>query len=133
MVESLALVETSRVDSKGRVLIPQHMRQIAGILPNDKIILSLGKDANEITLRPAHEKKLLRLVIEISDRPGALAAAAAALAELKVDLVSSYSHSSKRGEVANWVVQCNPGNQSIQKIKARLAAAKARLLSASWD
>ena len=121
---------TSTLDSKGRVLIPQGMRDELRMESGEKVVLSLDKANKCIVLEPAHEKKLLHLQIRLSDKPGALAHAASALAGLKVDLVSTQSHSSRRGESAVWLVECNPGDATLPQIKAALAREGAALESA---
>lgn len=123
------MLETAKLDSKGRVLIPQHLREAAGIMADDRVIVSFEEGKRRIIIEPAKEKRLLRLTIALPDKPGALAAAASALAKLKVDLVSTYSHSSLRGERALWVVECNPSSNSVEKIRAELQKCGAKLLS----
>lgn len=120
----------STLDSKGRVLIPQAMREGLGMGEGEKVLLSLDKENKRIMVEPAHEKKLLHLQIKLSDKPGALAHAADALASLKVDLVSTHSHSSRRGEAAIWQVECNPHDATLPQIKAALGREGAELISA---
>ncbi len=124
---------TSSLDKKGRVLIPQSMRDALNLKSGEKVIVSADSKNHAILIEPAHEKRLLRLEIALSDSPGSLASAAAALAKLGVDLVSTQSHSSRRGESAVWVVQCNPGSNTSSEIRASLAKSGARLLLAKWE
>ncbi|MFH0927303.1 MAG: hypothetical protein V1822_01865, partial [Candidatus Micrarchaeota archaeon] len=86
-------------------------------------------DKNSIIIEPAHEKKLLHLQIGLSDEPGSLAKAALALSKIKVDLVSTNSRSSRRGEIAVWSVECNPGGAKLSEIKSALAGAGAKIIS----
>ena len=122
---------TSSVDGKGRVLIPQSLRDALNMKEGEKLVLSL--EGGALRIEPAHEKKLLRLRILLSDSPGSLAHAASALAKLGVDLVSTQSHSSRRGEAAEWVIECNPGGRSTGEIKAALGKVGAKLLEAKWE
>lgn len=119
----------STVDGKGRVLIPQSIRDAANLKPDEKVILEYDPARRAITIEPAHEKKLLRIEILLADSPGSLAHAASVLAKLGVDLVSTQSHSSRRGEAAVWNVECNPGKANIAKIKSALARAGAKIIS----
>ena len=119
----------STVDGKGRVLIPQSIRDAANIKSDEKVILEFDPASGAITIEPAHEKKLLRLEILLADSPGSLAAAASVLAKLGVDLVSTQSHSSRRGEAAVWSVECNSGKASLSSIKSALAKAGAKIIS----
>ena len=118
---------TSNVDSKGRVVIPQSIRDSLNIQTGEKLIIS-GEN-NSIIIEPAHEKKLLHLQIGLSDQPGSLAKAASALAKINVDLVSTNSRSSNRGEKAVWSVECNPGKTNIAQIKKALENCNSKLIS----
>jgi len=119
----------SSVDGKGRVLIPQSIRDAANLKADEKVIVEYDPSRRAITIEPAHEKKLLRLSIALADSPGALASAASVLAKLGVDLVSTQSHSSRRGEAAVWEVECNPGKAPVARIKSALARAGAKIIS----
>ena len=116
---------TSSVDGKGRVLIPQSIRDSLNLKEGEKVLLSL--EAGSVKIEPAHEKKLLRLRILLPD------SAASALAKIGIDLVSTQSHSSRRGEAAEWIVECNPGGKGTSEIKAALGKAGAKLLEAAWE
>ena len=118
---------TVNLDSKGRVVIPQSIRDSLGIKTGEKLIVS--SDKNSIIIEPTHEKKLLHLEIGLSDQPGSLANAALALSKIKVDLVSTSSRSSRRGEKAIWSVECNPGKATISQIKKALANCNSKLIS----
>lgn len=122
---------TSSVDGKGRVLIPQSLRDALNMKEGEKLVLSL--EGGALRIEPAHEKKLLRLRILLSDSPGSLAHAASALAKIGIDLVSTQSHSSRRGEAAEWTVECNPGGKGTGEIKAALGKVGAKLLEAKWE
>ena len=124
---------TCNLDEKGRVLIPQSMRDVLNLKPGEKMVLELDTKGKAIVISPAHEKKLLKLDILLSDSPGALAHAAVALARLGIDFVSTQSHSSVRGEEAVWEVACNPGKISAQEIRVALAKSGAKLISAEWE
>ncbi len=129
----MAAKSVSSVDEKGRVLIPQSLRDAANLKAGEKVIVGFDPSRRAITIEPAHEKKLLRLEIALADSPGSLASAAVALAKINVDLVSTQSRSSKRGEAAAWEVECNPGKATVQQIRSSLAKEGAKLLSAKWN
>lgn len=123
----------SSVDTKGRVLIPQGLREALNLKSGERVILELDAEAKVIRVSPSHEKNLLRLEIQLDDHPGSLASAATALADMGVDLVNTHSHSSERGERAVWVVDCNPGKSTVPDIKKRLEKCWAKVLSAEWE
>jgi bifunctional DNA-binding transcriptional regulator/antitoxin component of YhaV-PrlF toxin-antitoxin module len=122
----------SFVDSKGRVLVPLSIREAAGIKPQEKVLVAFDSARRSIVIEPAHEKKTLHLEVLLADRPGSLAQAAYALSELGVDLIYTQSRSFSRGEAAIWSVECNPGKNSIGKIKEALEKAGSKVKSAKW-
>jgi AbrB family looped-hinge helix DNA binding protein len=121
------------LDEKGRVLIPQSIRDSLSLKAGEKVLVLYDAETKTIRITPSYEKKLLRLEILLDDAPGSLATAATALADMGVDLVNTQSHSAKRGEHAIWEVDCNPGKASISEIKAGLAKCWAKVVSAEWE
>ncbi len=128
----MASCAIGKIDGKGRVLIPQSIRDAANLKQDERVVVDFDSKRQEITIQPAHEKRLLRLGIALSDKPGSLASAASVLSKLGVDLVSTQSHSSHRGEAAVWEVECNPGKRSASEIKSALSKAGANLIFAKW-
>ena len=131
--DKMAGKNVSSVDEKGRVLIPQSIRDALNLKAGEKVVLEMDSAGKSVKIEPAYEKKLLKLHILLSDQPGALATAASALARIQVDLVSTQSHSSNRGEAAEWVVQCNPGKAGIEGIKSALGKAGAKVKESYWE
>ncbi len=123
----------SSVDEKGRVLVPQSIRDALNLRSGEKVVLELDSASKSVKIEPVHEKRLLHIAIHLADSPGSLAHAALALANLGVDLVNTRSHSSRRGEAAIWDVECNPGRTSLLEIRAALAKTGAKLLSSQWE
>jgi prephenate dehydratase len=103
-----------------------------GIKTGEKLLISHDAQSGAIVIEPAHEKKLLYLEIGLSDEPGSLAKAANALAKINVDLVSTASRSSRRGEAAIWSVQCNPGKTTMAQIRKALGKIGATLDFCEW-
>jgi AbrB family looped-hinge helix DNA binding protein len=128
----MPLREVSYIDAKGRVLIPSSMRDVLNMKDGEKVVLELDSSGRTVKIEPAYEKKLLVLNILLGDRPGTLASAATVLADLGVDLVSTQSHSTRRGTAAVWEVECNPEKASMREIREGLAKAGAKLISSKW-
>ncbi|VVC01603.1 Uncharacterised protein [uncultured archaeon] len=124
---------TTSLDEKGRVLIPQAIREAAAMFTGYRLLAHFDPQSKAVIIEPAHEKKLLFLEILLADKPGSLAAAASALSGIGVDLVSTRSHSSKRGEAAVWEVECNPQKATLSSIKSALSKAGASLSSSKWE
>jgi len=116
------LSEIVRVDSRGRIIIPSSLRSGLGLSEGTYLMLVADLDKKEATLVPfAHAgAKLAEFQIGFGDSPGALAKAAASLAELGVDLLSSQSRTLRRGELAEWYVigdvsTCRVGIVELQR------------------
>jgi AbrB family looped-hinge helix DNA binding protein len=113
-----------KVDSKGRVIIPNYFREALGIKFGENIVAHLDK-ANERVLLFPLEKKSMKLMIRFNDVPGALARAAVILARGKVDLIYTSSRSLKRGREAEWEVIADFSESDLANLKKNLGAEKA--------
>jgi len=92
-------VQNIKLDSKGRILIPNSFRDILGIKSGEHIVLELDPENNRLILIPI-EKEKFKLELILDDKSGALAAAASIISKNQVDLVHTESRSSKRGKEA---------------------------------
>lgn len=115
--------EVSKIDSKGRIVIPNSFRSSLGLRVDEEIIVELDKKNERLVLIPI-EKSTRKLEIVFSDAPGTLANVAAILARLKVDLVFTESRSVKRAKEAVWTVVANFSKTDIVKLKADLKKEK---------
>jgi AbrB family looped-hinge helix DNA binding protein len=98
--------EVVRVDSKGRVTIPAHIREELGMHEGGYAIAQMDHDAKAVTvsLFAGADARLIEMRLKIPDRPGALARVARTLSELNIDLMMSSSRTIKKGDSAEWVV-----------------------------
>lgn len=117
--------QTTRVDEKGRVLIPSSFREALGIKGGEALVISLNLREGNILLYPAKEKKLVKLKIGLSDKPGSLARIANVLAENGVDIVASESKSIERSQRAVWLVECKIGATSLSELRKKIISAGA--------
>lgn len=109
-----------------------------GLSEGTYVMLIADVDKREAHLVPfAHPgAKLAEFQMGLGDLPGALAKAAALLADLGVDLLSSQSRTLRRGELAEWYVigdisTCKVGIEELQKVlerEASIKSAKIRML-----
>ncbi|MFA5106250.1 MAG: hypothetical protein WC506_04800 [Candidatus Micrarchaeia archaeon] len=117
----MEIEEISKIDGKGRVLIPSKIRKSANLADDSAIIVSYDSDSNSVRIIPAFEKRLDRIEIGMGDVPGALSRLASALYIEGVDIVKSESVSMSRGKKARWLVTCKGMEHGqAERVKKRL-------------
>jgi AbrB family looped-hinge helix DNA binding protein len=102
----MRMTEIVRIDSRGRITMPSHLREAVRLSEGMYVMLIADLDEKEVRIVPFAdpEAKLIEFRIAFSDMPGALAKAANILASMGVDLLSSESRTLRRGKSAEWVV-----------------------------
>ena len=113
--------QNTRLDSKGRIIIPNSFREELGLKAGENIVASLDRENGRIILFPI-DKKAKKLVMRFEDEPGTLAAAAEILAKNNVDLIYTFSRSLKRGKEAEWEIIADFSKCSMDKLKSALKA-----------
>lgn len=122
----MAKLELVKIDSKGRVVLPQAFRESLRLREGDKTFLALDEENERVIISPGGERNLTLMEIEMSDKPGTLARLATALAREGVDLVSTESHSLDRSRNAVWRVLANTTSvKDWEVLKRRLREAGA--------
>ncbi len=114
----------SRLDEKGRLVIPNEFREMLNIKQGDEVLLSLDSNTDTLTITPIYGKPtdLVKMEIEFGDTPGCLAKIAKKIADMKIDLISTESKSSQRGKKARWdvIADISKSSISINQIKQNL-------------
>ena len=118
-------IEKIKVDSKGRIVLPLGFRTTLGIKEGDYIFASIDEVNSAIIVSPLTEKKPFVMDIVMADKPGTLAKLATVLAENKVDLISSRTHSLIRQKEAAWHVICVFRGATKAKVRSALKKAGA--------
>ncbi len=113
-------IEKLKLDGKGRVVLPAKFRDYLGLATGDEIFASLDEKTQSLVLSAHAETEVYILKIEMGDAPGTLAKLAKVLADNKVDLISTESHSITRMKNAVWRVVCKLKKEKIDKIKKEL-------------
>lgn len=120
--------EIMKVDSKGRITIPAHMRDELGMKEGAYAAVRINREERNlvVNLFAGAQAKLVEMRFMIPDRPGALARAARALSDFNIDLLSSNSRTIKKGEVAEWVIVADVSQLkvNIEEVKKRLIAGR---------
>ncbi len=102
----IRLTALVRVDSKGRVTIPQTIREALGIDVGMTVAVIADTDKREILLTPVSPDvtKLYEIIVELADVPGAIAKLTSKLAEHGVDIIASKCASIIRTEIGNCTI-----------------------------
>lgn len=93
-----------RLDTRGRLVIPNEFREPLNLKEGDEVLLSFDQKTDTITISPIYgkPKDIVKMEIEFGDTPGCLARIAQKIADMKIDLVMTESKSSQRGKAARW-------------------------------
>jgi len=113
-----------RLDTRGRLVIPNEFRESLDLKEGDNILLSLDTENNVLTISPLYGENeyLVKMEIKFKDKPGSLAKVAAKLADLRVDLIMTESKSYERGKKARWdiIADISKLTLSAQELKNEL-------------
>lgn len=116
--------EIIRIDTRGRLVIPNKFREKLNIKQGDEVIASLDSKTDTITINPTYgkPKDLVKINIEFGDTPGCLAKIAKQIANLKIDLIKTESKSSQRGKKARWdiIADISKTKLSTKQIKQKI-------------
>ena len=92
--------EISRVDEKGRLLIPSDIRKALGLEPGVEALV--GVEGKRAMISPVFDKKVYDIKIIMGDTPGTLAKIAALLSKEGFDIIMSESRRLERERSAEW-------------------------------
>jgi AbrB family looped-hinge helix DNA binding protein len=107
-----------RLDTRGRLVIPNEFRETLNLKEGDEVLMSLDTKTDTLMISPIYGEPmdLVRMEIEL---PGCLAKIAQKIASMKIDLVMTESKSSQRGKKARWDIIGDISNcsSSVGEIK----------------
>ncbi len=109
-----------RLDSKGRILIPIHVRKYLGIDDGTELVLIEDGESASIKMLPLIKEKTAELRFRIADAPGSLAHIADILADYKINIIMSESKTLAKNKMAEWDViadtsECNGSLERMRK------------------
>jgi AbrB family looped-hinge helix DNA binding protein len=111
-----------RLDTRGRLVIPNEFRETLDLKEGDEVLMSLDTKTNTLVISPIYGKadNLVKIDIEFDDQPGSLAKLAETLAKINIDLIMTESKSFQRGTKARWyiiadITKCPYGLNEIKK------------------
>ncbi|MBI5036410.1 hypothetical protein HZC09_03625 [Candidatus Micrarchaeota archaeon] len=115
----MSKLELVKIDSRGRIVLPQSFRDYLGLREEDTAYAVLDEENRCLRISPAAEENLVHIELILGDAPGSLAKAAAILSKEGVDLVATESHSVARGKQAIWRIVAKSG-KSVAELKKSL-------------
>jgi len=121
---STRLTGLVKVDSKGRITIPQTIRESLGIEAGMLVAMLADTEKKEIIVSPimAENAKVVQIEITMQDRPGALAKVTSKLSELKVDIIANRCTSITRREEGEctFIVDISQSSTDVEGIRKAL-------------
>ncbi|MGQ9595947.1 MAG: ACT domain-containing protein [Thermoproteota archaeon] len=115
-----------KIDDRGRILIPQAVRDMMGLRPLSETVGTYDSDRNLFMLMPIRQEgNFVRITFKISDRPGSLAKVANSLASLGINLVATSSTTIIPAKLAEWEIIADvnrdyPLNERLKEIAENL-------------
>jgi bifunctional DNA-binding transcriptional regulator/antitoxin component of YhaV-PrlF toxin-antitoxin module len=111
-----------RIDQKGRVLLPKHIRSFLKTDDGTEVVLIPDNDSGHVKVVPLINEKTMELRFVIKDFPGSLATVAETLAKNSIDIIMSESKTLLKGKFAEWdvIVDTSNYNDGVEKIREQL-------------
>jgi len=94
--------EISRIDEKGRVLIPAGIRKAINLDTGMEVLIAV--EGRSAVISPVFDERVYEMRIIMGDAPGTLAKTARFLSEQGFDIIMSESRSLEREKSAEWDV-----------------------------
>ena len=111
-----------KLDSKGRVLIPIHIRNMLKADEGTDVVIIPDKSNGHMKILPLVNGKTAEIRLLLNDLPGSLASIANILAEYDINVIMSESRTLARGQLAEWDVVVDTSNftKDFDHLKERL-------------
>lgn len=111
-----------KLDSKGRVLIPIHIRNMLKADNGTEVVIIPDKDNGHMKVLPLINGRTAEIKLLLKDLPGSLANIANILSEYDIDIIMSESRTLARGQLAEWnvIVDTSNFNNGFENLKGSL-------------
>ena len=115
-----------RVDSKGRVLIPIHIRKLMDTNEGTEMVIIPDNEKKQARILPLIKDKTAEFRMMMNDVPGSLAQVANIFVEYNIDIIMSQSRTLMRGKLAEWdiIADISECNGNIKQLKNTLLTSK---------
>ena len=94
----------TRFDSKGRLLIPSHVRKALRAREGTEIVIIPDNEKRYLKIIPLVKGRTAEIRFILEDMPGSLARIAGLLSESNLDIIVSESRTLAKGKLAEWDV-----------------------------
>lgn len=113
-----------RLDSKGRIIIPYHIRELLDIEEGAEFVI-ISHENGEIKMVPLLKGNTAEINVHVEDTPGNLAKITELLARHNISIIMSQLKIIERGHLAEWhslvdISRC----PEIKKLKQDLSASR---------
>lgn len=115
-----------KVDSKGRILIPIHIRNFLKAKEGTEIVIIPDNEKSQVRMLPLIKEKTAELKILLSDLPGSLSGIASTLSDYGMNIVMSESRTLVKGRQAEWdvIVDTSERNGTVEQLQKELMQSK---------
>ncbi len=112
-----------KVDPKGRILIPIHIRKFLNVDDGTEIIIIPDNEKAQARILPLIKEKTAEIRFLISDIPGSLATIASILSKNHVNIIMSESRTVLKKKVAEWdvIIDTSESETSLDELKNELS------------
>ena len=90
-----------KLDSKGRLIIPFHIRDYLGLKEGNELII-VNNEKKELRIFPLINGNTAHVRIIMNDIQGSLSKIMGAISKNDVDILMSMSRTIERGKIAEW-------------------------------
>ena len=115
-----------KVDSKGRILIPMHIRNFLKVKDGTEIVIIPDNEKLQVRMLPLLREKTAEIRMLISDMAGSLAGIANILSDYGMNIIMSESRTLVRGESAEWdvIVDTSDRRGTLEQLQKELIQSK---------
>ncbi len=117
----------ARIDSKGRVLIPIHIRKFMEADEGTELVIVPDGERGQVKMLPLLRDKTAEFRLMLSDDAGSLAKVASMLSDYNVNIIMSESRTLVKGKNAEWdvIVDTSECNGNLKRLKDELINSRA--------
>lgn len=109
----------TRIDSKGRILIPIHLRNYLKTKKGTEVILIPDQGKEQLKIMPLLKGRTAEVKFLIHNIPGSYAHIANVLSDFGMDIIMSESRTLLKGKLAEWemLIDISKSNRNIEQLK----------------